>query len=313
MIPPTRLGHLRDLSARDITHRLRGGLRLRIGPYVAHFETRDRIIAALFAAHYPNYPLAELGEFADAKLVIGRNPTVGLRWITTRAIRTEDGRVFTAFPTNATLAHLEWTLNWAIANRSHDYLILHGGVLANAHGAIVFPAHPGAGKSTLCAYLMHRGWRFLSDEMVMIRDASLDIHPFPRLVPLKNESIDVIKKLVPEAKLGPRIEGTHKGTIAHLAPGDEHIAAMHQPASPRVMIFPTYRAGAALELCPTSRADCFVQITQNAFNYVLRGREGFELAAALTERVKAYHLTYSELPEADAALTELMREASLTT
>lgn len=283
-----------------------------MGPYTVEIATRDKAFARLFAEHYPNYPLAAAHAFADAKLTLGRNSAWGKRWFSTRVIRTEDGQVFTAFPANAGLAHLEWTLNWAIANCSHDFLILHGGVLANEHGALLLPAHPGAGKSTLCAYFMHQGWRFLSDEMVLIQNENLDIHPFPRLVPLKNESIEVIQRLVPQAKLGPRIEGTHKGTISHLAPGDEHLAAMHLTAAPRVMVFPTFRAGAALEIKPTSRADCFVQITQNAFNYVLRGLQGFELAAALTERVQAYHVTYSDLPEVAAALTDLMREARVT-
>ena len=301
---------LRDHSVGALHARLKRELRLKIGPFVVHFQGRERALAERLHAHYPNYPLAPRGAFADAKLIVGRNPTLSRHWWSTRAIRTEDGQVFTTFPAHATLAHIEWTMNWAIANRSHDFLMLHAGVLANAHGALILPAHPGAGKSTLCAYLMHRGWRLLSDEFTLLRDESLAIHPFPRLIPLKNQSIDVIRELVPEAHLGPSIPGTHKGTISHLRPGDEHIHAMHETAIPKLMIFPKYSAGAALEIVPVERSDCFVEITQNSFNYVLRGEQGFRMAAALTDRVTPYRLVYSDLPAAAKAIGELMEAAA---
>lgn len=289
---------------------LSAGLRLCVGPFVVEYAGTERWLAERMQIHYPNYPLASLQAFADVKMRVGRNPTFSRHWSSTRVIRMEDGHVFTTFPVDATLAHLEWSMNWAIATRSHAFLMLHAAVLANRHGALILPAHPGAGKSTLCAFLIHRGWRLLSDEFTLIRDKSLAIHPFPRLIPLKNQSIDVIRELVPEAHLAPPIPGTHKGTVSHLRPGDEHVRAMHETARPKLMIFPKYKAGAGLEIKPAERSDCFVEITQNAFNYVLKGEEGFHLAVALTNQVTPYRLVYSDLPAAAKAIDELMEEAA---
>ncbi len=301
---------LRDLPISVLQRRLQRGLRCKVGPFVVCFQGQERSLAERFHAHYPNYPLVDENRFADVKLQIRRNPTLGRQRWTTRAISLEDGRVFTTFPVAATLAHIEWSMNWAVANRSHHFLSLHAGVMANEHGALILPANPGAGKSTLCAYLMHRGWRLLSDEFTLLRDANLAVHPFPRLIPLKNRSIDVIRELVPEAHLAPPIPGTHKGTISHLRPPDVHLRAMHETAVPRLMIFPKYTAGAKLSISPAARADCFVQITQNSFNYTLRGEEGFRMAVALTERVQPYRLEYSDLPEAAQAIDALMQEAA---
>lgn len=85
---------------------------------------------------------------------------------------------------------------------------------------------------------------------------------------------------------------------------------MHQTAQPRLMIFPQYVPGAKLEITPAARGDCFVEITQNAFNYVLRGAEGFRMAAALADAVTPYRLRYSDLPAAATAIGELMAEAA---
>lgn len=301
---------LRQQTPEQLRLALRRGLRLKLGPFVIEFRGTTPGLARRLLEHYPDYPLVSGDTFADARLSVGRNPTPSRHWFSTRVIRTDDGQVFTTFPEYATLAHLEWTVNWAVATRSHQFLMLHAGVLANAHGALILPAQPGAGKSTLCAYLMHRGWRLLSDEFTLLRDESLAIHPFPRLIPLKNQSIDVIRELVPEAALGPSIPGTHKGTVSHLRPPDEQIAAMHQTAQPRLMIFPQYVPGAKLEITPAAKADCFVGITQNAFNYVLRGEAGFRMAAGLTDAVTPYRLRYSDLPAAAEAIGELMADAA---
>lgn len=303
-------GTLRAQTPAQLTAALRRGLRLRLGPFVIEYRGATPGLAQRLLSHYPDYPLVSADTFADAKLSVGRNPTPSRHWFSTRVIRTDDGQVFTTFPEYATLAHLEWTVNWAVATRAHQFLMLHAGVLANVHGALLLPAQPGAGKSTLCAYLMHRGWRLLSDEFTLLRDEGLAIQPFPRLIPLKNQSIAVIRELVPEAALGDPIPGTHKGTVSHLRPPDAQIAAMQETAQPRLMIFPQYVPGAKLELTPAAKADCFVEITQNAFNYVLRAGEGFRIAAALTDAVMAYRLRYSDLPSAAIAIGELMEEAA---
>lgn len=305
-LPATLRGH----TLPQLKRALRQGLRLGLGPFVVEYRGAAAGLAERMLRHYPNYPVQSNESFADACLRIGRNPSLSRHWFSSRVIRSDDGLVFTTFPEYATLAHLEWTVNWAIATRAHQFLMLHAGVLANAHGALILPAEPGAGKSTLCAYLMHRGWRLLSDEFTLLRDQSLEIHPFPRLIPLKNRSIEVIRELVPEAELAPEIPGTHKGTVSHLRPPDAQIAAMRETARPRLMIFPKYVPGAKLDMARASRADCFVAITQNAFNYVLHGADGFRLAAALTDTVAPYKLRYSDLPAAAAAIDELMVEVA---
>ncbi|MGD9603064.1 MAG: HprK-related kinase A [Gammaproteobacteria bacterium] len=301
---------LRDFPVPELQRRLDRGLRLREGPFVVEFKGADRFFAETLNRHYPNYRLAEPGSFADARLSVGLNPTPTRRRWNTRVIRGETGEIATHCPKGALLAHLEWTLNWAIAHRAHQYLMLHAGVLADARGALILPAHPGSGKSTLCAYLMHHGWRLLSDEFTLIRDDDLAVHPFPRLVPLKNQSIDVIRSLVPAARLGPLIPGTHKGTISHLCPDDTHLDAMETTAPPRLMIFPKYRAGAELTIAPVDKPETFVEISQNSFNYVLLGEIGFRRAVALTNRITAYRLTYSDLPTAAHAIDDLMSAAS---
>ena len=175
---------------------------------------------------------------------------------------------------------------------------------------MILPGVPGAGKSTLTSYLIHRGWRLFSDEFTLLAPETLTLHPFPRLIPLKNNSIEVIRQAVPEAVFGPEIPGTRKGRVAHLRPGVDHLRRMADPARPRLVVFPRYEAGADTQLSPIPAPEAFAELTHNAFNYVLLGAVGFTAVADLTDAARCYRLRYSALEDANERLTALLREVA---
>lgn len=302
---------MKDLSGAQIAACLGQGLRLRQGPFSVKLSGSPSVLAIPLQRYYPNYPVLDDTAFADAHVDIRRSVSFDRDWFRTGVARIDDGRFFTKFPLNALLANIEWTSNWFVAMRAHQFLMFHAAGVANSHGAVLFPGVPGAGKSTLCAYLIHHGWRLLSDEFTLIRDESLAVHPFPRLIPLKNESIDVIRDLIPTVQLGPRISGTRKGTIAHVCPADWHLRAMEESVVPKLAIYPTFRRGAVQALEPMMPSECFTLLTQNSFNYVVRGATGFALTSKLANHLRAFRLTYSDLSGAAATIAALLADASV--
>lgn len=301
---------LRELPAAELGRRLAGGLKLRIGPFTVCIQGRDPLLADTLSRHYPDYPLAAADSFSDARLTL-RDQTWWARLLgRPREICLEDEVPFTDFPANALLAHIEWSLNWCIATRANQYLMLHGGVVARDEGAMILPGVPGAGKSTLTAFLMHRGWRLFSDEFTLLKTGTLDLQPFPRLIPLKNDSIEVIQAAVPEAQFGPQIPGTRKGRVSHLRPGADHLRRMDEGARPKLVVFPGYQAGSTTALKEMASAEAFAELTNNAFNYVLLGRQAFEMVAELTDAVRCFRLTYSDLNDANLHLQDLLRSTA---
>ncbi|MBI4696609.1 MAG: HprK-related kinase A [Gammaproteobacteria bacterium] len=297
---------IRTLGAPALARELEGdGLRFQVGPFVAGIKGSGDGLAEMLSSIYPDYPLAADGSFADAIVSVERLPAPLRPWRRTGLVRLDDGTRFSDFPLPDALPYVEWSINWCIATRAHQYLMLHAGVLARGAAAMILPGLPGAGKSTLSAYLMHHGWRLLSDEFTLV-DADLSILPLPRLIPLKNESIDVIRRACPDAELGPSFAGTRKGTVAHACPPAAHVRDMAVPAKPRLVVYPRYERGAALKLDPIPRSECFVEISNNAFNYAIRGEAAFVTASALVERVDCYRLCYGDLAEAGAALAGLL-------
>ena len=70
-------------------------------------------------------------------------------------------------------------------------------------------------------------------------------------------------------------------------------------------MFPRYEAGAALTAEQLPRADTFMQLAQNSFNYSLLGAEGFTALAGLVDRTQGYRFRYGALDEALAFFDSL--------
>ncbi len=196
----------------------------------------------------------------------------------------------------------EWGLNWVIANHAHQFAIVHAATVEKNGRGYVFPGAPGSGKSTLCAALVCRGWRLLSDEMAMISLNDGLLWPIPRPVSLKNASIEIIRKFGKDAVLGDVVAETAKGNIAHMRPPKASVAASKTPVAPFAVVFPSYRAGAATEYLEISKAQTLMRLAENCFNYPVVGAAGFNCLADTVERSRCFTATYSDLDDVIASL-----------
>jgi HprK-related kinase A len=157
----------------------------------------------------------------------------------------------------------------------------------------------GSGKSTLAALLGERGWRLMGDEFALLDLADGTLRPFPRAVSLKNQSATIIADSVAPDRMGPRLEGTPKGTIRHLRPRPDAIARMDEPAVPAQILFPRYDADLPAAIRPVGAAEVFVRLTQASTNYVALGEQAF---TALTRLVTTCPARAVDYPDTEAAL-----------
>jgi ADP-ribose pyrophosphatase YjhB (NUDIX family) len=185
----------------------------------------------------------------------------------------------------------------------------HSAVLEKNGRVLVMPAPPGSGKSTLCAALMLHGWRLLSDEMALLDPVSGNVVPAPRPVSLKNQSIDVVRHLAPDAVMGPVARDTLKGTVAHLRVSSDSLARAEVSAPPAWVVFPRFEPNVPLHVEPRPKARALVELASNSFNHHVHGRAGFEALAHLVDRSQCFDLRYGHLPEALAWFNALEARA----
>lgn len=299
-----------ELSPPELRRRLHGpGLRLRTGPVVSSIRSRLRAVEAGIALHYARHPVEPADGFADFHVSVER-PRSLRRWLRPQVEFGIDGATpFAPLPGDQGFPMLEWGLNWCVSNHCHQYLIVHAAVLERGGHAVVLPAPPGSGKSTLCAGLAFRGWRLLSDELAVIEPAGGLMMPLPRPISLKNASIDALRHFAPRAVIGPPVHETLKGSVAHVQPPAEGVQRGEEPAHPRWVVLPRYEAGAEPLLQPLSKGQALMQLVDNAFNYHLHGRTAFCLLADLVDRCDAYRFSYSRLEDAVATFDRLLDQA----
>jgi len=197
-------------------------------------------------------------------------------------------------------AEMAMNLQMALGHRRH--LLLHAATVERGGRALVMTGESGAGKSTLAALLAARGWRLMGDEFALIAPDTGLAHAFPRPVSLKNESVAAVRAAWPEARFGPELAGTPKGTIRHLVAPADAVLRMDEPARPALILFP--RFGTAPEIRSVSPAEAFVRLTEASTNYVAMGERGFQALTRLVREVPAVALDY---PDGAAGLAAVER------
>lgn len=271
------------------------GCALRIGPFTVCIQSNIKGMATAVLGMYGHYESKSL-SFCDYHVRVDK-PFGIRRWLGPQVNFSHDGHTpFLPLPQDQAFALFEWGLNWCISTQAHQYLIVHAAAVEKNGLAVVMPAPPGSGKSTLCAALVARGWRLLTDELVLVpMEGDLSITALPRPVSLKNQSIEVIKRFAPEQVLGPVVRDTSKGTVCHMRAPSSSIEDSHLDAVPLLLLFPKYTARASTTAERRSRAQSLMEVAEQSFNLHLLGAGGFTKLRQLLDRCDCYGIEYSDL------------------
>jgi HprK-related kinase A len=281
---------------------------VRVGPFA--FELRSPLAEVIAAADrlYRDYPGDAADGIADYSVAV-LPPSPLRRWIRPNLVLACDVEVpfMAPVPRAHGLLALEMGMNLQLAAGMHRFVLIHAGAVARDGGALVMTGDSGAGKSTLAAMLGHRGWRFLGDEFALLDPQDGRFVPFPRPISLKNASIDLLREIAPADRFGPRFDGTIKGSVQHLAPPVEAIAAMDAAVPARLIVMPAFEPGVAPASRRISRAECFFHLSQASTNYRLIGEPAFAALWRLVETAPAYEISYGSTADAEALIDELWR------
>jgi len=192
--------------------------------------------------------------------------------------------------------------------RRRGLYMIHAAALEKHGRGIVIPGMSGRGKTTSFISLLRSGYRYLSDDHPLIRDAGthVEVLPFPNRVNVTESTIACFPELrnAPDHVLRP---GSPKRSFH---PEDLYPTSVGNCCQPAVMLFPHVLNAphSHLELLPKSRA-LEILLPQSLLVYDPEvARQEFQVLARLVQQVDCYRLHFGrdilDLPKLITPLLE---------
>jgi hypothetical protein len=274
--------------------------RRRIGPFVAGdrpFVIESPDIGLLDVL---DDALGDLRAVADA----GGGPTIftiergGPAWLSHPWALWRDGEPCETTVTGSYIVpYLVWEVTRLVLEGALAPIVpIHAAAVVRSRKAIVLCGPSHAGKSTLAAWLTHRGWGFLTDEVALldvVDPAVTTVRPFWRPVGVRRGGpIDAIihvegdepEVLVPASRLGP----------------------LGQPSPLIALVCPTYAPGGDGTLTPLTPAAALTTVAGQLPSLARDGAPVFHALAEIVGRVPAFALPVDDLDVAEATLAALV-------
>lgn len=204
------------------------------------------------------------------------------------------------------LALLLWHVNREVVARSGHWVLLHAAGATLDGVGLVMPAPMESGKTTLVAGLVRSGLGYLSDELVAVDPATLELVAYPKALSIDPGSWPLLPDLRPTVDPAVR---PHLPQQWQVAAADIRPDAVVGAAVPGLIVAPRYRAGAQTRLTRLRPADALVLLAQCAFGLPERAERDLSVLGRLAERCACYELTMGDLDEACALVSALAARA----
>ena len=187
--------------------------------------------------------------------------------------------------------------------RSDYRVALHAGAVACGERVVVLPGSAGSGKTTLTAALLSEGFRFLSDDLLLMGE-DLKIEGVPFALGIKDSGVAPLLPYYPEL---PSL------TLHHRRDGKK-LRYLSAPIMPRVsrqsplrlaaawVIFPKYRPDCTTALKPLPKSQALRRLMESSTLALPLTRKQIETFIRWLEALDCYDLQVNALADAVAAV-----------
>ena len=177
----------------------------------------------------------------------------------------------------------------AVQLKRPDLYFLHSAILEYRGEAVALIAPSGSGKSTTAWALLHKGFRYISDEMCAIDLAVMTLTGFAHALSLKRRPPEPFS--LPKATLRTS-RGYHVPVDA--LPAVAPVRAIRLGA----IFYVRYdRQAQAPECVPVGKAESCARLYANALNVLAHPGSGLDAAIRITQAVDSYSLVTCGLGE----------------
>ncbi len=195
--------------------------------------------------------------------------------------------------------------------RRLELYTIHATALEYHGKGILIPGNSGRGKTTSFISLLRSGYRYLSDDHPLLRDAGTHVEVLP--FPIKINVTEATREFFPELKTAPDSVLRDGMPKRWFYAEDLYQTEMGKPCPPSIVFFPhvTDAPRSHLELLPKSRAlEALLPQTLLVYDQASARRQ-FQVLARLVQQVDCYRLYFGrdvlDLPKLITPLLEATR------
>jgi hypothetical protein len=181
-------------------------------------------------------------------------------------------------------------------------VVLHAGAVMFNNKAALVVGPTGSGKSSLVAWLIARGFGYLSDEITLLFGGEPTVQGFPRALVLKRGSVEKLLAM-PYFR---DVDSIAAGQSVMLRPQSRHDAAANlHPCN--LIVFPEYVEGAELQIEPVGAAQIALRLVENNVNARNLPDGGFATLVHMARHAPAFALRYGDFDQLNDRVDVLMR------
>jgi hypothetical protein len=193
---------------------------------------------------------------------------------------------------------------WQSAINAHDFLFyIHAGVVGTGASCVLLPAAAGSGKSSLTAALVHRGFRYFSDEVALIEPTTFHVSPMPLAMCIKSTGWDLMARYYPGILSLPVHVRSDEKVLRYIPPPAD--SKEQTPTPVGHVIFPRYEGAAPTRLERVKRSEALGRLMGECL--ALRQRLDQKNVRQLVRwisGIECYELTFSSLETAAQLVAE---------
>lgn len=183
---------------------------------------------------------------------------------------------------------------------------VHAGAVQTGPGTVLLPGGSGSGKSTVTAWLALHGFKYLTDELVVLSEDGRHLYPFARPVSLRSEGAKALSSLLHIADPGVLAGNSGFMVPRSLLNPDAPDFFQPLPSQLSLILFPRYRQGASSELVqltPGLGCSRLIACYVNARNIPGHGISGL---AEITKKIPVWQLIYGSFTELPILLADTL-------
>lgn len=210
-----------------------------------------------------------------------------------------DGRELHRGTLGSTISHLMTAINRGAIESVGRYPVVHAAVVAADGLAIVFPGHPGAGKSTLCAALVAQGFAYVSDETAPLTPDGFVV-PYPKPIVVGSGSFEVLADLAVADTVGGALD------TWFLDPGRLSGGWANDALRLGYVVMPQFAKGFDVRMSSLSPGETAALLASNMFNIRRHRRTALELVGRLAMAVPGVRVLHGNVNDAVASIVGLV-------